>query len=57
MKKPIKYCDFVGFHANYQDPKTSMRYFNREFYQIIKKMTDGQRDQYLQIRKANVVLK
>ena len=57
VKKPIKYCDFVGFHANYQDPKTSMRYFNREFYQIIKKMTDGQRDQYLQIRKANVVLK
>ena len=57
VKKPHKYCDFVGFHAKYQDPKTGLRYYNNEFYPLISSMTDGQRDQYLSIRKANIILK
>ena len=29
-KNPIKYCDFIGFHAKYVDPKSKLRYFSRD---------------------------
>lgn len=57
MKKPVKYCDFTGFHSNYQDPKTGLRYFNSEFYPYVKTIPDSTKDELLAIRKANIVLK
>ena len=26
----IKYCDFIGFHGKFTDPKTKLRYFSSE---------------------------
>ena len=57
VKRPKKYCDFVGFHAKYSDPKTGVRFYNSELFPIVQKLNDGQKDQYLSIRKANVILK
>ena len=57
VKKAIKYCDFTGFHTSYQDPKTSLRYFNNDFYPYVKTIPDGVKDEYLSLRKANVILK
>ena len=55
--KAKKYCDFTGFHTSYQDPKTALRYFNTDFYPYVKTIPDGVKDEYLAIRKANVILK
>ena len=57
VKKPVKYCDFTGFHAPYQDPKTSLRYFNNDFYPYVKTIPESVKDEYLAMRKANVVLR
>ena len=57
VKKPIKYCDFTGFHANYTDPKTQLRYYDKEFYPICRNMAESAKDDYLSLRKANVILK
>jgi INO80 complex subunit C len=57
VKKPIKYCDFTGFHTTYQDPKTGLRYFNNDFYPYVKEIPEGVKNEVLSIRKANVVLK
>jgi INO80 complex subunit C len=57
VKKPVKYCDFTGFHSPYQDPKTKLRYFNGDFFPYVKTIPDSVRDDYLAIRKANIVLK
>ena len=29
-RNPTKYCDFIGFHAKYADPKSKLRYFSQE---------------------------
>lgn len=55
--KPVKYDDFFGFHCRYQDPKTGLRYYNKDDYPFVSRMTDGQKDQYLSLRKANIILK
>lgn len=57
MKKPTKYCDFTGFKAPYQDPKTSLRYFNNDFYPYVKSLPESAKNEYLAIRKANIILK
>ncbi|CDW76879.1 UNKNOWN [Stylonychia lemnae] len=57
VKKPNKYCDFTGFHTNYQDPKTSLRYYNIDFYQVVRGLPEGAKNDHLAIRKANVVLR
>jgi hypothetical protein len=57
VKRPAKYCDFTGFSTKYQDPKTGLRYFNTDFYPYVKTIPDSVRDDYLAIRKANIVLK
>ena len=57
VKRPAKYCDFTGFTTKYQDPKTALRYFNSDFYPYVKTLPDSVKDEYLAIRKANVILK
>ena len=57
VKKPIKYCDFVGFHARYTDPKTGLRYYNGELHGLVQSLPATLKDEILSVRKANIVLK
>ena len=57
VKKPKKYCDFTGFHSTYEDPKSHLRYFNKDFYPYVTTIPDSTRDDYLALRKANIVLR
>lgn len=51
------YCDVTGLPAPYLDPKTRMRYHNREVFSLIRTLPQGVPDQYLEARGAQVVLK
>lgn len=53
---PAKYCDFIGFHAKFTDPKTKLRYFSSEEYQMGKNLPDVTKNKLLAIRKANPTL-
>lgn len=57
--KPRKhYCDITGLKGNYKTPTNGLRYFNIEVYNgVIKSMTSGVDQQYLELRNANVILK
>lgn len=57
VKKPKKYCDFTGFHSTYEDPKSHLRYFNKDFYPYVSSIPDSTRDDYLALRKANIILR
>ncbi|KAJ2847538.1 chromatin-remodeling complex subunit ies6 [Coemansia brasiliensis] len=52
-----KYCDITGLPAKYTDPKTNVRYYSAEVYQIIRTLPPGSEQQYLALRNANVMLK
>ncbi|KAJ1964893.1 Co-chaperone [Dipsacomyces acuminosporus] len=52
-----KYCDITGLPAKYTDPKTNVRYYSAEVYQIIKTLPPGSEQQYLALRNASVVLR
>lgn len=52
----LKYCDVSGFSARYTDPKTKLRYFSAEHFQLSKAMPDATRNKLLAIRKANPTL-
>lgn len=55
---PIKkYCDVTGLPAKYRDPKTGLRYYNKEIFQMIRKMPPGVPEQYLAARNAHTILK
>lgn len=56
-KPKKKYCDITGLPAPYTDPKTGLRYFNKEIYGFIQSLTPGQVQQYLELRGAHTVLK
>lgn len=51
------YCDVTGLPAPYLDPKTRMRYHNREVFSLIRSLPQGVAEQYLEARGAHVVLK
>ncbi|EWC44754.1 hypothetical protein DRE_06532 [Drechslerella stenobrocha 248] len=51
------WCDLTGLPASYTDPKTKLRYANKEVYGVIRGLGQGVADQYLAVRGANVVLK
>lgn len=57
LKPQKKYCDVTGLPAKYTDPKTNVRYYSAEVYQILKNMPPGSEQQYLELRNANVMLK
>ncbi|KAK4231338.1 YL1 nuclear protein C-terminal domain-containing protein [Podospora fimiseda] len=55
---PLKhYCDVTGLPAPYLDPKTRMRYHNREVFAMIRALPQGAGEQFLEARGAQTVLK
>ncbi|KAL1866115.1 hypothetical protein VTK73DRAFT_4908 [Phialemonium thermophilum] len=52
-----RYCDVTGLPAPYVDPKTRMRYHNREVFAMIRSLPQGVGEQFLEARGAHTVLK
>lgn len=52
-----RYCDITGLPAPYTDPKTRLRYHDREVFGVIRTLAQGVPDTYLEARGAQVVLK
>ncbi|CAB60696.1 Chromatin-remodeling complex subunit ies6 [Schizosaccharomyces pombe] len=52
-----KYCDVTGLLAIYTDPKTRLRYHNKEIYGLIRELPSGADQEYLKLRSSDVVLK
>jgi INO80 complex subunit C len=51
------YCDITGLGAPYTDPKTRLRYHNKEIFGVIRSLGQGVAEQYLEARGAHTVLK
>ncbi|KAK2606117.1 hypothetical protein QQS21_003512 [Conoideocrella luteorostrata] len=51
------YCDVTGLPAPYQDPKTRMRYHNREVFALIRSLPQTSAEVFLEARGAHTVLK
>ncbi|EGS21409.1 uncharacterized protein CTHT_0032670 [Thermochaetoides thermophila DSM 1495] len=55
---PMKhYCDVTGLPAPYLDPKTRLRYHNKEIFAMIRNLPQGMGEQFLEARGAHTVLK
>ena len=52
-----RYCDVTGLSAPYTDPKSRLRYHNKEIFALIRGMNQASTEQYLAARGAHVVLK
>ncbi|KAI5463247.1 YL1 nuclear protein C-terminal domain-containing protein [Mariannaea sp. PMI_226] len=52
-----RYCDITGLPAPYMDPKTRLRYHNKEVFGLIRTLPQGAAEQYLEARGAHTVLK
>ncbi|KAB5540512.1 hypothetical protein GE09DRAFT_1062229 [Coniochaeta sp. 2T2.1] len=52
-----RYCDVTGLPAPYVDPKTRMRYHNRDVFAMIRSLPQGVAEQFLEARGAHTVLK
>lgn len=57
LRPKRKYCDVTGLPAKYTDPKTGLRYVNKEVFAYIGGMSQGQIEGLLGLRGANTVLK
>ena len=51
------YCDITGLPAPYTDPKTRLRYHNKEIFDHVRALTQSVEESYLGARGAHVVLK
>ncbi|KAI9681504.1 MAG: chromatin-remodeling complex subunit ies6 [Caeruleum heppii] len=51
------YCDITGLHAPYTDPKTRLRYHDKEVFAVVRTLGQGVAEKYLEARGAHVVLK
>lgn len=51
------YCDITGLPAPYTDPKSRLRYFNKEVFDVVRNLNQGGAERYLEARGAHVVLK
>ena len=51
------YCDITGLPAPYTDPKTRLRYYNKEVFEVVRSLPQGVAEKYLEARGAHVVLK
>lgn len=54
---PKRYCDVTGLPAPYLDPKSRLRYHDREVFNLIRGLPQGVAEQYLEARGAHTVLK
>lgn len=52
-----RYCDVTGLPAPYVDPKSRLRYHDREVFNLIRELPQGVAEQYLEARGAHTVLK
>lgn len=52
-----RYCDVTGLPAPYIDPKTRLRYHNKEVFGLIRSLPQGSAELYLEARGAHTVLK
>ena len=52
------WCEMLTFmEAKYTDPKTGLRYYNKEIYQLIQTLTHERIQSYLDVRNAAVQLR
>lgn len=54
---PKKYCDLTGLASVYCDPKTKLRYHDREVYEVVKTMSVDAAQAYLALRNSQIVLR
>ena len=52
-----RYCDITGLPASYTDPKSRLRYHNKEIYDVVRHLPQGAAERYLEARGAHVILK
>lgn len=57
LAHPKHYCDITGLAAPYTDPKTRLRYHDKEIFGVIRTLGQGVAEQYLEARGAHTVLK
>lgn len=57
LAHPKHYCDLTGLSAPYTDPKTRLRYHDKEIFGVIRSLGQGVAEQYLEARGAHTVLK
>ncbi|PTB80592.1 hypothetical protein M440DRAFT_1397966, partial [Trichoderma longibrachiatum ATCC 18648] len=50
------YCDITGLPAPYLDPKTRLRYHNKEVFGLIRTLPQSSAEQFLAARGAHTVL-
>lgn len=51
------YCDITGLAAPYTDPKTRLRYANKEVFLVARGLGQGVAEMYLEARGAHTILK
>lgn len=51
------YCDITGLPSRYTDPKTRLRYHDKEVFSVVRTLPQGVAENYLAARGAHVVLK
>lgn len=52
-----RYCDITGLPASYTDPKTRLRYHDKEVFGLLRTMPQATTEGYLAARGAHTVLK
>jgi INO80 complex subunit C len=52
-----RYCDVTGLPAPYTDPKTRLRYHNKEVFGLIRTLPQTSSEMFLEARGAHTVLK
>ncbi|KAI1007090.1 hypothetical protein K3495_g1126 [Podosphaera aphanis] len=57
LSHPRHYCDITGLPAPYTDPKTRLKYHNKEVFSVIRTLGPGVAEQYLEARGAHTILK
>ncbi|CAI7654633.1 unnamed protein product [Penicillium crustosum] len=51
------YCDITGLDGPYTDPKTRLRYHDKEIFKVIRTLAQGVPENYLEARGAHTILK
>jgi INO80 complex subunit C len=51
------YCDITGLPSRYTDPKTRLRYHDKEVFGVVRTLPQGVAENYLAVRGAHVILK
>jgi INO80 complex subunit C len=57
LAHPKHYCDITGLPAPYTDPKTRLRYHDKEVFGVVRTLGQGVAEQYLEARGAHTILK